>query len=193
MKSIRLQWRRPSISSFCTTSWSCTRPVVGRGRKKQNRAAKSGVRRRRCIGKRAPATRELVRGDRVFVAAVAISTPCNRETIRIVFPRKAVQAATRMAIRSKLDSGNLICVDQLSFSEPRTKEMAAVLGALKLSGYSTLVATAGYDVNVYKSARNIEKVTVSPVAELNALSVLQPRRMLVTKEALDAICRKVQA
>ena len=108
-------------------------------------------------------------------------------------PRKAVQAATRMAIRSKLDSGNLVCVDQLSFSEPQTKEMAAVLGALKLSGQSTLVATAGYDVNVYKSARNIDKVTVSPVAELNALSVLQPRRMLVTKEALDAICRKVQA
>jgi large subunit ribosomal protein L4 len=98
-----------------------------------------------------------------------------------------------MAIRSKLDSGNLVCVDQLSFSEPRTKEMAAVLGALKLSGHSTLVATVGYDVNVYKSARNIDKVTVAPVAELNALSVLQPRRMLVTKEALDAICRKVQA
>jgi hypothetical protein len=28
---------------------------------------------------------------------------------------------------------------------------------------------------------------VSPVAELNALSVLQPRRMLVTKAALDVL------
>jgi hypothetical protein len=36
-------------------------------------------------------------------------------------------------------------------------------------------------------------VTVSPVAELNALAVLQPRRMLVTKEALDAICGKARA
>jgi hypothetical protein len=31
------------------------------------------------------------------------------------------------------------------------------------------------------------------VAELNALSVLQPRRMLVTKDALDAICRTAPA
>ena len=108
-------------------------------------------------------------------------------------PRKAVQAATRMAIRSKIDSGNLVCVDQLAFTEPRTQEMAAVLGALKLAGHSTLVATAAYDVNVYKSARNIAQVTVSPVAELNALSVLQPRRMLVTKDALDAICRTAPA
>jgi len=108
-------------------------------------------------------------------------------------PRKAVQAATRMALRSKIDSGNMICVDQLAFSEPHTKDMVAVLAALKLAGESTLVATAGYDVNVYKSARNIDKVTVSPVAELNALAVLQPRRMLVTKEALDAICGKARA
>jgi len=108
-------------------------------------------------------------------------------------PRKAVQAATRMAIRAKLDSGDLVCVDQLSFAEPRTKEMAAVLSALKLAGESTLVATAAYDVNVFKSARNITRVTVSPVAELNALRVLQPRRLLVTKDALDAICRKPQA
>jgi len=105
-------------------------------------------------------------------------------------PRKAIQAATRMAIRSKIDSGSLVCVDQLSFSEPQTKDMAAVLRALKLAGQTTLVATAGYDVNVYKSARNIDKVTVSPVAELNALAVLQPRRLLVTKDALDAICQK---
>ena len=36
-------------------------------------------------------------------------------------------------------------------------------------------------MNVYKSARNIPQVSVSPVSDLNALSVLQPRRMLVTQ------------
>jgi large subunit ribosomal protein L4 len=52
---------------------------------------------------------------------------------------------------------------------------------------TTLVATAALDQNVYRSARNIDQVTVSPVAELNALSVLQPRKMLITRAALDAI------
>jgi large subunit ribosomal protein L4 len=37
------------------------------------------------------------------------------------------------------------------------------------------------------SSRNLEGVSVSPVRELNALSVLKPRRMLVTKAALDRI------
>ena len=102
-------------------------------------------------------------------------------------PRKAVQAATRMAIARKLQSQDVVVIDDLAFSEPKTKEMAGILKALNLVGTSTLVTTAALDPNVYKSARNIDRVTVSPVADLNALAVLMPRKMLVTKAALDAI------
>ncbi|ADB17270.1 ribosomal protein L4/L1e [Pirellula staleyi DSM 6068] len=102
-------------------------------------------------------------------------------------PRKAVQAATRMAIAHKLNQNSVVVIDELSMAAPKTKEVATILKTLGLAGASTLVTTAGLDVNVYKSARNIDKVTVSPVADLNALSVLMPRKMLVTKAALDAI------
>jgi large subunit ribosomal protein L4 len=105
-------------------------------------------------------------------------------------PRKALQLATRMAVASKLQSDSVVVIDDLSVSAPRTKEMAGILKALKLEGQSTLVATNGYDVNVYKSMRNIDRVTVAPVAELNALAVLKPRRMLVTRAALDALKNK---
>jgi large subunit ribosomal protein L4 len=101
--------------------------------------------------------------------------------------RKAVQLATRMAIRSKIDDGELVVVDRLGFDQPKTGRMASVLKALGLEGTTTLVATADYDVSVYKSGRNIEGVSVQPVRELNALSVLKPRRLLVTRDALDKI------
>ncbi len=108
-------------------------------------------------------------------------------------PKKAVQAATRMAIARKLQSQDVVVIDELAFNEPKTKDMAAILKALKLGGTSTLVATAALDPNVYKSARNIDRVTVSPVEGLNALAVLQPRKMLVTKAALDAIKERAAA
>jgi len=108
-------------------------------------------------------------------------------------PRKAVQAATRMAIARKLQSQDVVVIDELAFTEPKTKDMAAILKALKLGGQSTLVTTAALDANVYKSARNIDRVTVSPVEGLNALAVLQPRKMLVTKAALDAIKERAAA
>jgi large subunit ribosomal protein L4 len=101
--------------------------------------------------------------------------------------KKAIRLATRMAIRSKIDDGEVVVVDQLGFDEPKTARMAAVLKALGLDGTTTLVATADLDSGVYKSGRNITGVTVQPVRQLNALSVLSPRRMLVTKAALDKI------
>lgn len=101
--------------------------------------------------------------------------------------RKAIQLATRMAIRSKIDDGEVVVVDQLSFEEPKTSRMAGVLKSLGLNGVTTLVATAGLDGVVYKSGRNISGVSVQPVRELNALSVLKPKRVLVTRDALDRI------
>lgn len=101
--------------------------------------------------------------------------------------KKAVRLATRMAIRSKIDDGELVVVDQLGFDSPKTSQLVSVLKALGLDGTTTLVATADQDNAVYKSGRNIQGVTIQPVRQLNALSVLSPRRMLVTKDALDRI------
>ncbi|MBL8826909.1 MAG: 50S ribosomal protein L4 [Planctomycetaceae bacterium] len=102
-------------------------------------------------------------------------------------PRKALQAATRMAIASKLQDNEVVVIDELSFTGPKTKEMATILKALKISDTSLLVAIADFDQQVYLSARNIDRVEISPVSQLNALAVLKPRKMLVTKAALDAI------
>ena len=92
-----------------------------------------------------------------------------------------------MAIAGKIQDSQVVVVDGLAFSEPKTSQMASVLKALNLNGQTTLVTTAAYDALVYKSARNIAGVSISPVSDLNALSVLKPQRMLVTKDAMDAI------
>lgn len=101
-------------------------------------------------------------------------------------PRKAVRAATRMAVASKIKNEEVVVIDQLKIDKPQTKEVAAILKALNLSGLSTLIATATNDTSVYKSARNIARVTVAPVSDLNAFAVLKPQRMLITQDALEA-------
>jgi large subunit ribosomal protein L4 len=109
-------------------------------------------------------------------------------------PRKALQQATRMALAAKVRDDELLVIDDLAFSEPKTKDMVAVLRHLDVpQGQSLLVTTAKYDANVYRSARNIAGVSVSPAAELNALGVLSSRRVLVTKAALDALIESAKA
>lgn len=106
-------------------------------------------------------------------------------------PRKALQLATRMALASKIKDNELVLIDDLKFDAPKTRDMAAVIKALGLTGNSLLVTTSDLNVNVYKSARNIQGVEITPVSGLNAFSVLKPKRVLMTKAALDAVRSKV--
>jgi large subunit ribosomal protein L4 len=105
-------------------------------------------------------------------------------------PKKAVRAATRMALLSKFQDQETVIIDDLSFTEIKTKQMVGILKALKLEGTTCLVGTAGYDPKVYRSARNIEGVEVSPASQLNAYAVLRPKKLLLTRAALEELKKK---
>ncbi len=105
-------------------------------------------------------------------------------------PKKAVRAATRMAILSKFQDQEAIVVDDLNLQEAKTKQMAAVFKALKIKGLTCLVGTAGRDEKVFRSARNLPGVEVAPTAQFNAYAVLRPKRLLLTKAALEELRKK---
>jgi len=112
-------------------------------------------------------------------------------------PRKALRAATRMALAARLADEEVCLVDRLVFDGPKTSAMAGVLGALGLRGgedaaRTVLVAAEAHDENLWKSARNIEGVSVSPVGDLNAHAILAPRKIVMTTAAIDAF-RKTAA
>jgi len=95
-------------------------------------------------------------------------------------------------VASRIADNEITLIDNLSAAEPKTREMAAMLKALKLGGTTLLVAVAGHDINVYKSLRNIGNVSVVPVSDLNALNVLSPKRLLMTTSALDSFKDKTE-
>jgi len=105
-------------------------------------------------------------------------------------PKKAVRAATRMALLSKFQDQETVIIDDLTLSAIKTKDVAGILKALKLQGLSCLIGIAGMDPMVYKSARNIDGVEVLPAAEFNAYTVLRPKRLLLTRAALDELRKK---
>jgi large subunit ribosomal protein L4 len=102
-------------------------------------------------------------------------------------PKKAVRAATRMALLSKFQDQEAVVVEDLSFPEIKTRQVVGVLKALKLDGTTCLVGTAGPDLNLYKSARNIPGVVVTPTDQLNAYTVLRQKKLLLTRAALDGL------
>jgi large subunit ribosomal protein L4 len=105
-------------------------------------------------------------------------------------PRSAVRAATRMAILSKLQDQEAVILDELSLPGIKTKQMAGILKALKLDRTTCLIGTAERDVKIYKSARNIRGVDIAPAKEFNVYQVLRPKRLVLTKAALETLRKK---
>jgi large subunit ribosomal protein L4 len=106
-------------------------------------------------------------------------------------PRKAVRAATRMAILSRLQDREAIIIDGLAFPEIKTRQMEDVLKNLMLDKTTCLVGIAAKEVDekqtVYLSARNLRGVAVSPTTAFNAYEVLRPKRLLLTRAALEEL------
>jgi len=45
----------------------------------------------------------------------------------------------------------------------------------------------GLDANLHLAARNLDRLKLVPVAEINAYDVLKHQRLVLTREALDAL------
>lgn len=105
-------------------------------------------------------------------------------------PRKAVAMATRMALLSKFQDNEVTLLDELSVAQPKTREIAALLKTLGLAQTSCLLAIDRHDPNVWRSARNIASLAVSPASDLNAYDLLHQKKLLLTKAALDVLRSK---
>jgi large subunit ribosomal protein L4 len=101
-------------------------------------------------------------------------------------PRKVRRLAMISALSSKVLGNNIIVVDQLSFDEPKTKQMVATLQALN-SSKKTLVVTADGDPNVSKSARNIPGVKPLRVDFINVYDLLKYDTLLITRDAVARV------
>ena len=105
---------------------------------------------------------------------------------RQALPKKAKKIATHSAILSKLLSGDVKVLDQLVLESVKTKTVATMFKSLGIDR-SVLVALNGRNEQVEKSARNIDRTTLTTVSQLNAWDIMRNRTLLMTKEGLQQI------
>ncbi len=101
-------------------------------------------------------------------------------------PKKQRRLALRSALLAKLQDGEVYVVDGFPTDSPSTKQAAALLAAAGVEGGATVVSKE-VDVVMMKSLRNLPKVDVSPVGDLNARSVLLRKNLVFTPDAFDAL------
>ena len=100
--------------------------------------------------------------------------------------KKTRQLALRKALSERLKAGDIIVLDSINISAPKTKEMLALLAALKLDG-TTLIVQPDINKNLLLASRNIPDLTVTTSDNLNTYDVLRPDKLVFTKTAFEAV------
>lgn len=102
---------------------------------------------------------------------------------RQAMPKKMRHLALRCVLSAKVSDGEVKVVDRLELDEPKTKGVLDILLSLGV-GTSALIATAGTEANVVKSARNLLGVKTTPAPLLNVADLLSYRTLIVTVAAV---------
>src|SRR4051794_1105500 len=105
---------------------------------------------------------------------------------RQALPKKARRLARDSALLAKLQSKDVLVVDKIALDEPKTKHVAAVFKALGIER-SCLLALNSRDALLERSARNLDRLTLTSVAQLNAWDILKNRTLLLTRDGFEAI------
>lgn len=99
-------------------------------------------------------------------------------------PRKQRRLAIKSVLSQKLIDNDLIVLDKLTMSAPKTKELVSMLNSLNADGKVLIVTD---DNNVQLSARNLAKVKAVPVNGLNVEDAVNYGKLILSQDAVKKI------
>ncbi|MCD7812588.1 MAG: 50S ribosomal protein L4 [Lachnospiraceae bacterium] len=99
--------------------------------------------------------------------------------------KKEKRLALKSALTSRVQENKLIVIDELKFSEIKTKNMKAVLDAVKVD--QALLVLEDNDKNVVLSARNLPDVKTALINTINVYDILKYNTVVATKAAVEKI------
>ena len=105
--------------------------------------------------------------------------------------RSTRQLALRKALSERLKAGDVVVVDSLSLTAPKTRELSGILGSLQLAGGTTLLVVAAADRNLELASRNLQAVELTTSDKLNTYQVLRSDKLLFLRAAFEKVGQRL--
>jgi large subunit ribosomal protein L4 len=106
--------------------------------------------------------------------------------VRKQVPRKVSRLAFACAFGEKAEAGQVMVVDDIKLSTPRTKEICSLLQALEIKGKTLLILTA-MDSTVLLAARNLQDVEVVCAENVNTYQIVRYPQIVITKAGVEKL------
>lgn len=105
-------------------------------------------------------------------------------------PKKARKNALKSALTAKLAENQVLVIDQINISQPKTKEAAIWLKNLKID--SALIVDDRENENLFRSVRNIPNVKAVDDEQLNIYDVLKYKWIVFSQRAFNSLVERLR-
>jgi len=99
--------------------------------------------------------------------------------------KKMYRAAMQVILSQLVRQERLIVVEAISITAPKTRELLGVLKGMDLS--NVLIVTDTADQNLYLAARNLYRIAVCDVAQIDPVSLVGFEKVVITVGAVRKI------
>jgi len=101
--------------------------------------------------------------------------------------KKEKSLARKSALSYKVKENAITVVEDFTFEVPKTKEFLALTKNLNLDGKKLLVVLPETNANIFLSARNLQKASVTTVSGLNTYKVLDAAHLVLLESSVTAM------
>src|SRR5437870_7052655 len=98
-------------------------------------------------------------------------------------PKKMRKRAMSSVVSERLREGNLLVIDEWKLEQPKTKELLATLGTLKLGG-KTLIIDSLKNTNLMLASRNVHSVKVVNSYGVNIYDLVNHQKLVLTPKTV---------
>ena len=101
--------------------------------------------------------------------------------------RKERRIAIKSALSDKVANKELMVVENLTVTAPKTKEVLNILEGLKIADKKVLLVVKEFDDNLILASRNIQNLVLILADEINVLDIVGTDVMVITEDALKYV------
>jgi large subunit ribosomal protein L4 len=101
-------------------------------------------------------------------------------------PKKMRKRAMCCAVSERLREGNLLIINEWKLDQPKTKDLIATLGELKLTG-KTLIVDSLKNTNLMLASRNVHTVKVVNSYGVNIYDLVNHQKLVLTAKTAEEL------
>ncbi len=115
--------------------------------------------------------------------------PTSERNFKLKINKKMARKAFLTALSAKAKDGELLVLDGLKLSAPKTKEMAKIMKNFS-QVKNGLLALAEKSEDIKRAGRNLPNLNIINIDNLNILDILKYKYLIFTKEGIEHLSKK---